>query len=230
MKKRRVILWIAVGCACFVIMVGGVALRRRNAPKLPPDATYANLPALFTAALKGARGRVVNEGFVPDDIRALAHLYQANRLNSEARACYDLLRSSPDGLSATDHYYLADIAQYQGDLDRAESELRSVVHDAPEYLPAQLALGEVLFKSGRADEAAKEYNAILAAAPNQPQAMFGLARIELQNGNDDAAIGRLGTLVTTHPEMTSAAALLAQVFDRRGETARANAMRQWSRQ
>jgi predicted Zn-dependent protease len=230
MKKRRVTLWIAVGCACFVIAVAGVALRRRNTPRLPPEANYGNLPALFSAALKDARDRAISGGFAPDDIRALAHLYQANRLNDQALACYGLLRSTPGGLSARDHYYLAEIAQYQGDLDRAEAELSAVVNDAPDYLPAQLALGEVLFKSGRADEATKRYNTILATTPNQPQAMFGLARIELQNGNDDAAIARLGTLVTRHPETTSAAGLLAQVFDRRGETARANAMRQWSRQ
>jgi tetratricopeptide (TPR) repeat protein len=60
--------------------------------------------------------------------------------------------------------------------------------------------------------------------------MFALARIDLLKGNDDAAVARLGALMASHPEMTSGAGLLAQVFDRRGDTARAKAMRQWSRQ
>jgi tetratricopeptide (TPR) repeat protein len=70
----------------------------------------------------------------------------------------------------------------------------------------------------------------LAIEADQPQALFGLARIDLLRGDDDAAVARLRGLMATHPEMTSGAGLLAQVFERRGETAQAAAMTQWSRQ
>jgi Flp pilus assembly protein TadD len=49
-------------------------------------------------------------------------------------------------------------------------------------------------------------------------------------GKDDLAIARLEALIASHPDMTSAAGLLAQVFDRRGDDKRASALRQWSRQ
>jgi tetratricopeptide (TPR) repeat protein len=205
-------------------------LWRRHAPKLPPLARYDNQPALFNDAVRDAREKARRSGLDPSDVRSLAHLYQANRLNDEARACYEILRKGGEGLTATDHYYLADIAQYQGDLDRAVLELERTVTEAPDYLPARLALAEVLFKAGRTDEASKVDRETLSATPNQPQAMFQLARIDLQKGNDDAAIGRLEALLGAHPEMTSGAGLLAQVFDRRGDAEHAKTMRQWSRQ
>jgi tetratricopeptide (TPR) repeat protein len=230
MRSRSAILWTGVAGACLAIAFAAVTVARRNQPRLPAAERYVRQPALFNAALAAARQRVRNSDFDPEDVRALAHLYQANRLNDEARACYEILGRSPGGLTAKDHYYLADIAAYQGDLDRAEAELRLVIAAAPEYLPARLTLGDALFKSGRPDDAAKAYGEILAMTANQPQAMFAMARIELQRGEDDAAVARLGTLMTTHPEMTSGAAMLAQVYERRGDAKRANAMRQWSRQ
>jgi tetratricopeptide (TPR) repeat protein len=230
MQSRRVILWVVLCGALASALVATVVLRRRNAPRLPGETRYENRPALFNTALQAARQKVRDGDFAPDDVRSLAHLYQANRLNDEAHACYVILGRAAGGLTAKDHYYLADIAEYKGDLDQAELQLRSVVESAPEYLPARLALSDVLFKSGRSDEAAKVDQDILAMTPNQPQALFALARVDLMKGDDDAAIARLGTLMTTHPEMTSGAGLLAQIFDRRGESVRANAMRQWSRQ
>jgi tetratricopeptide (TPR) repeat protein len=221
---------MVAGTAAATLLAVVLVVRKRNPPKLPGEARYEALPALFNAALQGARDNVQKGGFDPEDVRTLAHLYQANRLNDEAHACYEILRRPPGALNAKDHYYLADIAEYKGDLDQAEAELRWVVKGAPEYLPARLALCDVLFKSGRSEEAANEDRGILAVSPNQPQAMFALARDDLMKGDDDAAIARLGTLMKTHPEMTSGAGLLAQVFDRRGDTVRANAMRQWSRQ
>jgi len=229
-KSGSAILWFALGVACLAVLAAAAELKRRAVSRLRAEASYAGLPPAFAVALRSARDRARNGGYEPDDVRALAHLYQANRLNSEARACYEILRPGPGGLSARDHYYLADIAQYQGDLEKAEAELRGATKQAPQYLPAHLALGEVLFKSGRPEDAEKEYTAIVGAIPNQPQAMFALARIELQRGNDDAAIAGLESLLAAHPEMTSGAALLAQIFDRRGEEKRAAAMTQWSRQ
>jgi tetratricopeptide (TPR) repeat protein len=125
---------------------------------------------------------------------------------------------------------LADIAAEEGELGGAQKELRAVLVTEPRYLPAHLALAEVLFKSGQPEEAAHEYDAVLAIEPNQPQAALGLARIELQRGDDEAAVARLEELVAGHPESTSGAALFAKVLERRGETDRAIALTQASQQ
>ncbi|MEO7412104.1 MAG: tetratricopeptide repeat protein, partial [Opitutaceae bacterium] len=52
----------------------------------------------------------------------------------------------------------------------------------------------------------------------------------LQRGDEAAAISQLNDLMAAHPESTRAAALFAQVLERRGETDRAAAMKQWSLQ
>ena len=218
-------------CAALVLGAAGVfVIMRTHAPRLPALGSYGNLPAAFGRAVAGARLKAVADGYPSDDIRALARLYQANRFNDEALACYAILRKAPGGLTAQDHYYLGDIALYQGDLDQAILELKEVEETEPQYLAARLELGDALFKSGDAAGAAREYESILETMPNQPQAMFSLARIDLMKGGDDKAITRLETLLTAHPEMTSGAGLLAQIFDRRGEKQKALLMTQWSRQ
>ena len=119
-------------------------------------------------------------------------------------------------MNARDHYYLADIAQNQGDLEVAAAELRAVEEAAPDYLPARLALGNVLLKSGRIEEAEKEDRAILSLDAGQPQAQFALARIDLRKGDDPGGGGAPRRALAAHPEMTSAAGLFAQVLDRLG--------------
>jgi Flp pilus assembly protein TadD len=228
-KRPRRRGWMILACACAAVAAGFVVRKIKDAPRLPPDGAYERLPAIFNTALHAKRARVRENGFAPEDLRSLAHLYQANRLYGEARSCYRI-RALAAALTAQDHYYLADIAQYQGDLEGAQSELRAVLAAEPRYLPARLELADSLFKSGKDAEAEKEYLAELSFDANQPQAQFGLARIELLRGDDAAAVARLERLMGTHPEMTSGAGLLAQVLDRRGETARAAAMTQWSRQ
>ena len=206
---------------------GGWRLHQANREaRLPAPVAYLERPAIFRLSLQQARSRVLSGGFRAADLRNLAHLYQANRLNEEAGVCYRLIADR----QPQDSYYLAEIAEDAGDLDEAAVQLELTIKGAPDYLPARLQLAEVLFKAGRQAEAEKAYQGVLAAVPDQPQAMFGLARIELQRKQDDAAIARLGALMLKHPEMTSGAALLAQVFDRRGEASRADAMTKWSRQ
>lgn len=228
-KSPRRLGWILLAGACVAFGAWFGVWKVRNAPKLPALARYVRLPAIFDQVLHNAREKVRDNGYRPDDLRSLAHLYQANRLDAEALACYQI-RTLASVLIAQDHYYLADIAQYQGDLERAGVELRAVLASEPSYLPARLQLADSLFKTGDDAGAEREYTAALAVDANQPQALFGLARIDLLRGNDDAAVAQLSGLMASHPEMTSGAGLLAQVFDRRGETAKAAAMTQWSRQ
>lgn len=198
--------------------------------ELPPIVRYGNLPEDFNRVLHEAADKIGVPADNPEGVRKLARLYHANRLFAEARACYRMIAAMPPGLTARDHYYLADIAQNENDLAAAQTELRAVVRTEPGYIPARLSLAETLFKSGEPEDAGKEYSAVLAIEADQPQASLGMARIELQRGDDDAAVARLEELMAGHPESTSGAALLAQVLDRRGETDRAIALAQSSRQ
>jgi tetratricopeptide (TPR) repeat protein len=228
MQRRRVIQW-AVGCgAGLAVATGFVFGQGSRRPQLPEVAHYGNLPDSFYQTLQSTRDKVGSHGDDAEDVRKLARLYQANRLYLEARTCYQMIAATSSGLTAHDHYFLADIALKEGDLGGAQTELHAVLKTEPHYLPARLALAEALFKSGREDEAGKEYSAVLAIEANHPQASVGLARIELKRGDDDSAISRLEELMAAHPESTSGAALFAQVLQRRGDTDRAIAMNQLS--
>lgn len=230
MSRRRKIQW-ACGCAVGLALAAVFILtRQNNRPHLPAFSHYANLPDQFNQALQSARARAGSGGDDADEVRKLARLYQANRLYLEAKACYRVITASPGGLTARDHYYLAAMAQDESELGIAQGELRATLQAEPRYIPARVALAEILFKTDQADEAGREYAAILKIEPEHPQASLGLARIELQRGNDDGAVARLRSLVAHHPESASGAALLAQILDRRGETEEAAAMRARSQQ
>lgn len=230
MNRRRMIVWMAVGGIFLAALVAFVLKNRAVRVQLPGIVRDEHLPSAFHQALQDARERVRVR---PDDaaeIRKLAQLYHANRFFQEARLCYRLTATTAAGLSAKDHYYLADIDHNEEALDDAQAELRDVILSEPDYLPARIALADSLFKSGRDAFAAIEFEAVLTRHADQPQAVVGLARLELKQGNDTSAFARLEKLLATHPETTSAAALLAQILDRRGDKERAAAMTQWSRQ
>ena len=228
MNPPRLIRWAVVGCAALAITAGFVLSRRSGNPELPAVSRHEKLPEAFNQVLQSTHRKASAQPTDPEEVRKLARLYQANRLFPEARACFQVIAAKSSGLTARDHYYLADLAANQGDLDSAQAELRATLKTEPRYLPAQLALAEALFKSGREEDAAKEYSAILASEAGQPQASLGLARIELQRGEDEAAVARLEDLTASHPASTGGAALFAQILERRGEADRAVAMTQLS--
>jgi tetratricopeptide (TPR) repeat protein len=224
MRGRRIIL--AATAAAVVLAAAALILARHHrGPVLPPAARYANLPGAFNDALEKARERAEARPGDPAGLRELAHLYEANRLFAEARACYSALAAGPGGLTPQDHYLLAALAEDENEPDRAEAELRATLEGAPDYVPARRGLADALFKSGRSDEAEKEYARILTTEPDHPEASFGLARIELQRGNDDGAVGRLKAMIARHPDAASGAALLATIDARRGADAEAAALR-----
>jgi len=230
MNARR-ITWLGAAVAGLSMLIsGGLWLRERSRLRLPEAATYTQLPAQFHDRLAAARRETEVRPTSPEAVRRLARLYQANRLDREARACFQWLGQSPGGLTARDHYFLADLALNAGDLPGAQAELRVVLQAEPAYLPARIILAESLFKSGQEAAAAGEYEALVVREPDQPQALLGLARLALQRRDDASAIARLERVLAVHPEVTSAAALLAQVMTRRGEKERAEALTEWSRQ
>jgi len=162
MNRRRLVQW-TVGCGVSLAVAAGFILSgRSHRQPLPDDSHEGDLPEAFYQTLRSTRENVRAHRNDPEEVRKLARLYQANRRYREARACYQLIAATPPGLTARDHYYLADIAQNENDLASAQTELRAVLQTEPGYVPARLALAEALFKSGSEKEAEKEYSAVLA--------------------------------------------------------------------
>lgn len=216
--------WIMGGGIGLALAVGAACRRVDSGPPLPALKDYEDLPAAFAEELLKRREEVIAASYEPKALLDLARLYHANRFYSEAQACYQLGAANSANLNARDHYHLADLALNQGNLAKAQDELRIVLSREPDYVPARLALGEALFKSGQETAAAQEYEAVVAMDPDQLQAGLGLARIELRRGDEDAAVARLEDLMAAHPESTTGAGLLAPVLRRRGDSERAEAL------
>jgi tetratricopeptide (TPR) repeat protein len=223
---NRRVLWVVA--ASLLVLSGGVWWQRVGSRSpLPELAAHPQLPTRFNELLVAAHAAADTGD--PAAVRRLARLYHANRLASEARACYAWLAARAGGLTAQDHYLLAHLALNAGDLTAAQAELRTVLQLDSTCLPARVNLAESLLKSGEEAAASAEYEAVLQRHPDQPQALAGLARLALQRGDDATAISRLERVLAVHPAMTSAAGLLAQVMIRRGERERGEALTEWSR-
>ena len=231
MTKWRTVLLALGGAACLALIAAFFWRRHSLSPPLPALIAYANLPPQFNQALTKAHAAVSRaENLDLEAVRRLARLYHANRLFPEARACYAVLAAAPPGLTARDHYYLADIALGESDLASAQTHLKKVIEMEAGYLPARLSLAESLFKSGQEDQAEKVYRDVVAMEAEQPEASLGLARLELQRGQEDAAVARLEQALSRHPNAIPMAALLAKIHERRGNTDRAVALTQLSLQ
>lgn len=225
-QSRRYILYVAAA-----IIIGGLVagfVMRPASPALPPERRYSDLAPQFSERLHELRQQAEKHPRDPERIRALAEFYTANGKTSEARACFALLQRSSAGLSARDHYFLADLAQGENDLVRATVELSGTLNLQPDYIPARLARANALMKSGNTEAAKDDYSRVLSGEPNQPEATMAVVKIKLQNGKTDEAVRDLEDLLAAHPAATTGAALLATLAERRGEIDRAAALRQMS--
>jgi tetratricopeptide (TPR) repeat protein len=88
-----------------------------------------------------------------------------------------LLQSAQKEYSWELHYKLALELVHAGDNKRAASELRSVIEQKPDYLPARNALGLALQSLGELDAAAEQFQAALKIDPHSSAAAFSLAEV-----------------------------------------------------
>jgi tetratricopeptide (TPR) repeat protein len=107
-------------------------------------------------------------------------------------------------------------------LDAALPLWRRTVELAPDYLPPQIRLGDIRQKRNETAAAAEIYSSILDRSPHDPFALVGLAQLDIAAGRWAEARARL-ELAATQPARVPARDLLAKVYERLGDTARADA-------
>jgi tetratricopeptide (TPR) repeat protein len=180
---------------------------------VPPVPELASWPAEFrervTALTKRAAAREVAA------LGELSRHYHANGFSREAAQAYAGLERFDAADPHWPHLH-AHILAGMGRLEEARPQWERAVELAPDYLPARVRLGEVLFKTNQAEAAAQVYAAALAAAPEDPYALLGLARCELQLGRMTAARERLQQVVAARPEFGAGWNLLATIYERLG--------------
>ncbi len=184
-----------------------------------PDRPAFNLaqPELFRRVTE-AEQRVASEG--TPGLVDLSRLYHANGFYAEAGDIYRTLMELESANPRWPHF-LASIQAGFGALDEALPLLRRVVTLAPDYLPAQIRLGDALLKANQPSEAEKIYTAVLAHEPANPYAQLGLARLEINAKQTASARERLHRIVSAQPKFTVAWTLLATLDEQAGDQAAA---------
>jgi tetratricopeptide (TPR) repeat protein len=220
--------WLLAVLSLLLVLGSGC---RRSEQAVPSDGfdrpDVSALPPAFQARLASVEQRLRSRPDSAADWLELGQLYHANRYTAEAETIYARLDGdAPTVDPARLAYYRADLARQRGDLPAAEQFLRRTLGAAPDYQPALLSLGEVLYKSSRADEAQDAFEAVLANEPGQAHASLALARDELRRGEREAARARLERLAVEQPGFTEGLFLLAQLLEREGDAERAAALRE----
>lgn len=214
-----------------LLTFAAAACRRPEPPPPLPARPAGELSTVLREKIEQAEAaiRAAPESAAP---RAqLAMLYHANGFAAAALAAYRaVLARAPDDPDGTWHYLLALAAEESGEIDTAGSALRESLQRAPAYPPALLRSGDLRYKAGAAGEAIAFYRAALALDETCPEALLALARDELRQGHDTTALALLDRLAAAHPDYGSALSLKAQVLERRGERAAADALRRQGRQ
>lgn len=131
------------------------------------------------------------------------------------------------------HYYLGMIAQGQGDLPRAEDELKKSLLANRADSDAIMALSGVVLQLGKTDEAIQGYQSALQFVPTYREAYEGLAKaytvagktteaayanamVEYCKGSYDVAITQLEAVVKAKPDFAEAYYGLGAAYDKNG--------------
>ncbi len=212
-----------------LLAVGGIAAwqirgareRAAIAASVPPTPDLTAKPAELQRRIAAA-----TDAAVAGDASALAELsrlYHANGYYREALECYVGLQAArpnePLWLHRAAHVYAV-----FGDSESAGPLLEAVVATAPDYLPARIKLGEVLYKDNALDEAEAVLAAVLEKDAANVHAQIGLARIDIARGDWTAARPRLER-VATRTKGEYGADLLTTVYQKLGEDDRARLLR-----
>ena len=230
-RKRTIaalagILVAAIGLSLW-FAPGIIAQKRENdsiREQLPDLPDTNGWPEAFGQALREAKAAVTWRKCKVEGLSELAMLFHANAFLQQAETCYAIL-SAGDPREARWAYYRSDILLKRGDLTSAENLLKKVVSLKPSYLPAQLKLGDILFKLGKPESAQEVYLRCLQMEAENPYALLGQAREEMRQGKDQETLARLLRLVEKNPEFAAAHMLMAQLLERNGEKRKARLAR-----
>ncbi|MGB5260940.1 MAG: tetratricopeptide repeat protein [Gammaproteobacteria bacterium] len=152
----------------------------------------------------------------------LGKILHAYKLQTPAIRCYQRARRLQPGDYAT--AYLLGIALAQsGDDAGATTQLRAATTLNPEYVPAQLRLGEILFKTGELAQAQTLFEKLLAREPDSAWAHHWLAQVASALDDPDGAIMHNRRAVELYADFGPAHYALALAYRNRGDTKLAQA-------
>jgi tetratricopeptide (TPR) repeat protein len=210
----------------FLYMVLALALAGRvgspglagQAPALPelPRLAFDHMLPDARAVVEKAYGAAVAHPRDPTASGKLGMVLQAHNFFAEAEVCYRRV-CLLDPRSFQWKYYLGLVEAKRGSFGLAVSAFGEAVRLSPEYLPAQLNLGESLLASGRWEEANKLYEGIVAKRPGSAEAYYGLGRARAVRKDLKGAVESFRKACELFPNFGPAHFGLAHAYRRLGK-------------
>ncbi len=222
----RILAGVAGGLALaagFMVWRAGEQRRQVVLESIPAVPDLSMWPAELRQRVDAAEARTRSDPGDPRGLAELGQLYHANGYLGEAALCYEGL-VHVDASNARWPHMLASILAGYGRLDEALPLWEETVRMAPDYIPARIRIGDTLLKSNQPAEAAEVYAAALERDPRNRYALIGLARADIAENRWEQARGRLEAAGAQNP-MSMGGDLLATVYERLGQNARAEAIR-----
>lgn len=185
-------------------------------PPVPP-VTLDGLDADVRGVIQKARDQAVAQPKSGQASGYLGMVLEAHTLYQSAVPAYErAVRLDPKEFRW--RYYLALSLEKTGQLDQALSALTDGLKIHPDYFPAVLKRGELLFKLGRFSESAATLEPILARNPDSPQVLYFLGRVKFAQQDFAAADDLYRRAVQAFPQYGSAWFALADTSKRLGKT------------
>jgi tetratricopeptide (TPR) repeat protein len=164
-------------------------------------------PAVDLSAMREAMGVTTDETGTPfPSAASYAHYLRARLAHHDGdhKVALDELRLA---LASDDSnpYLMTELAeQYarSSELDRAELQLKRVIERYPEYQPAQLLMGRVLYEGQKTTRARTHLLRAIKLKPNDPDAYLVLTQLWLDQGRTEDAmkvVEELGVAVPGDP-------------------------------
>jgi tetratricopeptide (TPR) repeat protein len=214
-------IWALPGLLVIAAITGFLQPGDTDLPDIP-ELTIGEFSAPVREQIMAARNQLLE---APRDARRNIHLgkiLHAYKLQSPAIRCYQRARHLQPGDYET--AYLLGIALAQsGDDAGATANLRAAVSLNPDYAPARLRLGEVLFKSGELAEAQTLFEHLLDGEPDSAWAYHWLAQVLSATGDAEGAIDNNRRAVELYADFGPAHYALALAYRNRGDTGQAAA-------
>lgn len=183
-------------------------------------------PAVDLSAMREAMGVTTDESGTPfPSAASYAHFLRARLAHHDGdhRVALDELRLALASDDANP-YLMTELAeQYarSAELDRAELQLKRVIENYPDYHPAQLLMGRVLYEGQKTTRARTHLLRAIKLKPAQPDAYLVLTQLWLDQGRVDDAIKVVDELGVAVPGDPVGYHRLGLALAERGDGARA---------
>jgi tetratricopeptide (TPR) repeat protein len=220
-QKIRYMIWVLSGLLVIAAVTGFLQPEHPELPDIPV-LTVGEFSEPVREQIMAGRTQLLE---APRDARRNLHLgkiLHAYKLQSPAIHCYQRARVLQPGDYET--AYLLGIAQAQsGDDAGAIANLRAAIKLQPDYAPARLRLGEVLFKTGELAQAQSLFEDLLVQEPDSAWTYHWLAQVLAAAGDAEGALDNNRRAVELYADFGPAHYALALAYRNRGDTGQAAA-------